>query len=50
MNSKYEKFYISAATRSDLPQILNISSWDQTKVKKGFNEDDLELKTAFNTR
>ena len=34
---------------SDLPQILNISSWDQTRVKKGFNgrrplmEDDLKI-------
>ena len=27
---------------SDLPQIFNISSWDQTKVKEGFNEDDLK--------
>ena len=35
---------------SDLPQILNINLWDQTKVKKGFNVDDLQWETTFNGR
>ena len=35
---------------SDLPQILNVSSWDHTKVKKGLNEDDLQWKMTCNGR
>ena len=35
---------------SDLPQILNINSWDQTKVKKVFHEDDLRWKTTSSER
>jgi hypothetical protein len=30
----------------DPPQILNLSSGDQTKVKNAWNEDDLEWKTT----
>ena len=44
---KYE--YLSSHW-SDLSQILSISSWDQTKVKKGFDEDDLQWKTISNGR
>ena len=29
---------------SDLPQSLNLSTGDQTKVKEGLNEDDLQWK------
>ena len=31
---------------SDLPQILNLSSGDQTKIKNAWNEDDLQWKTT----
>ena len=31
---------------SDLPQILNLSSGDQTKIKNTWNEDDLQWKTT----
>ena len=31
---------------SDLPQILNLSFGDQTKMKYYFNEDDLQWKTT----
>ena len=38
---KLWKFEYLSSHWSDLPQILNESSWDQTKVKKGFIEDSL---------
>jgi hypothetical protein len=31
---------------SDPPQILNLSSGDQTKIKNAWNEDDLQRKTT----
>ena len=41
---KIQKFEYLSMHWSDIPQISNISSCDQTKVKKGFNEDDLQWK------
>ena len=38
---KLWKFEYLSSNWLDLPQILNESSWDQTKVKKGFIEDSL---------
>ena len=35
---------------SDPPQILNLSSGDQTKIKNAWNEDDLQWKTTSNGR
>ena len=32
---------------SDPTKILNIRSWDQTKAKKGFNEDNIQMKMTF---
>ena len=29
---------------SDFPQILNLSLWDQTKIKNAWNKDDLQWK------
>ena len=34
----------------DLPQILNINSWDRNRVKKGLDENDLQWKTSPNGR
>ena len=31
---------------SDLPQILNFSTGDQTKIKNAWNEEDLQWKTT----
>ena len=43
------KKYLSS-NWSDISQILNISSCDQTKVKKGFNEDSLQCKMTSDGR
>ena len=34
-------------TWSDLPQILNLSSEDQTKIKNAWNEDELHWKKTW---
>ena len=47
---KIWKFEYLSSHWSDLPQILNISLWDQTKVKIGLNEDNLQWKTTSNGR
>ena len=47
---KIWKFQYLSSHWSDLAQILNISTWDHTKVKKGFNEDNLQWKTTSNGR
>ena len=47
---KVQKFEYLSSHWSDLPQILNISSWDQTIIKKGFNEDELQWKTTSKGR
>ena len=31
---------------SDFPQILKLSSGDQTKIKNAYNEDDIQWKTT----
>ena len=47
---KIWKFEYLSSHWLDLPQIWNISSKDQTKVKKGLNEDDLQWKTTSDGR
>ena len=34
--------------RSDLTQILNLGSEEQTKIQNDFNEDNLQRKTTLN--
>ena len=47
---KLQKFEYLSSHRSDLLQILNISLWEQTKVKKGFHEEELQRKTTSKGR
>ena len=47
---KIWKFEYLSSHWSNFPQILNISSGEQTKVKKSFNEDTLQCKTTSNGR
>ena len=49
MTSKMKFEYLSSHWL-DLSKILNMSSWDQTKVKKGYNEYDLLWKTTIKGR
>ena len=44
------KLWYLSSNLLDLPHMLNISSWDQNKVKKGLNEDDLQWKMTSKGR
>ena len=46
-NLKIWKIEYLSSKWSDFPQILNTSSWDQAIVKKGFNEDNIQMKMTF---
>ena len=49
-NLKIWKIEYLSSKWSDFPQILNTSSWDQAIVKKGFNEDNIQMKMTFKWR
>ena len=50
MTSKHEKYNINSNHWSDLTQIQNLSKWDQNRVYKVWNEDDIQWKTTSNRK